>query len=76
MCCTQEILVNHSGNNISSKFHVGVRVQHLHVLLNLILNFGDALLQDLLAMYRTVSGLPFSPARFVLTNFTYFKIMI
>ncbi|KAG7997478.1 hypothetical protein I3843_01G213100 [Carya illinoinensis] len=51
----EEILVNHSGNNISSKFHVGVRVQHLHVLLNLILNFGDALLQDLLAMYRTVS---------------------
>ncbi|KAK7851949.1 midasin [Quercus suber] len=29
--------------------------KHLHVSLNIILNFGDALLQDLLVMYRTVS---------------------
>nr|POE97497.1 putative inactive poly [adp-ribose] polymerase sro1 [Quercus suber] len=28
--------------------------KHLHVSLNIILNFGDALLQDLLVMYRTV----------------------
>jgi hypothetical protein len=47
--------VNHSSIDISSSSQIGVQFKHLHVLLSLLLNFGDALLQDLLAMYRTVS---------------------
>ncbi|KAK7854440.1 midasin [Quercus suber] len=38
--------------------------KHLHVSLNIILNFGDALLQDLLVMYRTVSMVTHVLARF------------
>lgn len=57
MCFAQEKLANHSG--IGSTFQIGVQFKHLHFLLRLILDFGDGLLQDLLAMYRTVSGLPF-----------------
>lgn len=53
-CCAQEQLLRHSGNNTSSAFEIGVQFKDLHVLLSLILDFGDALLQDLLAMNRTV----------------------
>lgn len=52
--CSQEQLLGHSGNNTSSTSEIGVQFKHLHVLLSLILDFGDALLQDLLAMCRTV----------------------
>lgn len=51
--CSQEQLLGHSGNT-SSTSEIGVQFKHLHVLLSLILDFGDALLQDLLAMYTTV----------------------
>ncbi|KAL4625562.1 hypothetical protein ACB092_05G035400 [Castanea dentata] len=50
-----EKLLNHSSIDISSNSQIGAQFKHLHVSLNIILNFGDALLQDLLAMYRTVS---------------------
>ncbi|XP_065637884.1 midasin-like isoform X2 [Quercus suber] len=48
-----EKLLNHSSIDISSNSQIGAQYKHLHVSLNIILNFGYALLQDLLAMYRT-----------------------
>ncbi|KAJ7963223.1 Midasin [Quillaja saponaria] len=51
-----EKLVNHTGNEIcchSSK--VGEHFRHLHLSMDLILNFGNELLKNFLAMHRAVS---------------------
>ncbi|KAJ6959314.1 midasin isoform X1 [Populus alba x Populus x berolinensis] len=49
-------MVDHSGSETSHiSFHIGRCFQHLHLLLELILGFCDGLLQDLLAMHKTVS---------------------
>lgn len=52
----QKKLVDQSGSETCHiSFHIGRCFQHLHILLELILGFCDGLLQDLLAMHKTVS---------------------
>lgn len=52
----QEKLLNHSGSGSSHlSFHIGACFEQIHALLDLILSFSNGLLQDLLAMHKTVS---------------------
>ncbi|KAK9282811.1 hypothetical protein L1049_011033 [Liquidambar formosana] len=51
-----EKLLDHSGNQSPSlSFTVGAHFKHLHVLVDLILNFSDCLLHDFLALHKNVS---------------------
>ncbi|KAI4355485.1 hypothetical protein L6164_004254 [Bauhinia variegata] len=52
-----EKLVNHAGNKVCShSSQVGGRFRDLHMLIDLVLNFGDELIKNLLAMNISVSA--------------------
>lgn len=56
MCYLQEKLVNHRGGESSSLLvRVDADFKQLRLCLDIILDFGHALLKELLAMRRTVS---------------------
>lgn len=56
ICCPQEKMVNHCGAHSSSLFvQVEADFNQLRLCLDILLNFGHALLKELLAMHKTVS---------------------
>uniref|UniRef100_A0A6N2MX25 AAA+ ATPase domain-containing protein n=1 Tax=Salix viminalis TaxID=40686 RepID=A0A6N2MX25_SALVM len=53
--CAKKLVDQSGSETCHISFHIGRCFQHLHILLELILGFCDGLLQDLLAMHKTVS---------------------
>lgn len=58
MSRSQEKLVNHcGGRSPNALLQIEVQFEHLHFCLDILWKFGHALLKELLAMCKTVSGL-------------------
>lgn len=56
ICCPQEKMVNHCGAHSSGLFvRIEADFNQLRLCLDILLNFGHALLKELLAMRKTVS---------------------
>ncbi|XP_038723701.1 midasin [Tripterygium wilfordii] len=68
--CAEKLADLFGNEHIGNCWHIGAHLKNLHMFLDIILTFGDGLLQNLLAVHKTVSILTHELARVLASLFS------